>query len=157
MLQKLHSAKVAYFEMIAIWKMFQNSCLLWKTGKEFKSRTKLGEIGYIVEIVYNIFCRTLFSSFFLSANDMMVTYFLRKVAARRILWEKTQASGFRGRLEQPSFKGNVVFVLGLYCLIKISNRSVSSCITDTISSCSTKAIAVISYTRQNAHIWDLCY
>ena len=75
MLQKLHSAKVAYFEMIAIWKKIQNSCLLWKTGKEFKSRTKLGEIGYIVEIVYNIFCRTLFSSFFLSANDMMVADF----------------------------------------------------------------------------------
>ena len=76
MLRKLHSAKVAYFETMAIWKMFQNSYLLRKTGKEFKSRTKFGESGYIVEVVYNIFCRTLFSSFFLSANDMLVADFL---------------------------------------------------------------------------------
>ena len=37
---------------------------------------------------------------------MMVVNALGKSAARWILWEKTQTSGFRGHLK-PSFKDNV--------------------------------------------------
>ena len=45
------------------------------------------------------------TSFFL-LNDMMVVNALRKSAARWILWEKTETSGFRSHLK-PSFKDNV--------------------------------------------------
>ena len=45
-------------------------------------------------------------TFFFRLNGMMVVNALGKSAARWILWEKTQTSGFRGHLK-PSFKDNV--------------------------------------------------
>ena len=56
MLQKLFSAKVAYFEMTAIGKMFQYLCLFRKIGKEFISRRKLGES--VLKYCRNISCIT---------------------------------------------------------------------------------------------------
>ena len=63
MLQKLFSAKVAYFEMTAIGKMVQYLCLFRKIGKEFISRRKLGvsvlkycrNISCITQILQNTF------------------------------------------------------------------------------------------------------
>ena len=49
---KIVLCESCYFEMIAIWKMFQYFYLFRKIGREFISRTKLREIGYIVEIFH---------------------------------------------------------------------------------------------------------
>ena len=49
---KIVLCESCYFKMIAIWKMFQYFYLFRKIGKEFISRMKLREIGYIVEIFH---------------------------------------------------------------------------------------------------------
>ena len=89
--------------------------------------------------MHNIFFRTLFSSFFLSANDMMVAKVLGKLAARRILWKKTQTNGFRGHLE-PSLKNNVAHCA---CIVLLDKDI--------------KQISVVTYYRHNIELLDNIY